>query len=140
LTRASAWFEHRRARLVVVLKEPSAMSSSIFVRGRLTPKPGKEAEFDAIVEQFVKEVGEGDPGTLGFGFYRDAEGGYVVMEHYESAETAVGHCANVGHLFAPLGELVGTSEPLQVHGEPNDELRELWKPFGPVYLPTIAAI
>jgi len=114
--------------------------SSIFVRAKLTPKAGREAEFDAIVEQFVKAVAEGEPGTRGFGWYRDAGGAYVVIEHYESADAVVAHVANVGHLFAPLGELVATSEPLEVHGEANEEIRELWAAFDPVFLPTVAAI
>jgi quinol monooxygenase YgiN len=119
------------------------MASTLQVVARLKALPGREAELDELIGQFVSIVGDKDPGTRAFGFYRDRDANqYVAIESYESSEAAAAHVGNVGHLFEKLGGLVDPEggAPLQVYGDPSDEVRELYAPFGAEYHEEVGAI
>lgn len=112
--------------------------SKIRARIEITVVEGKEAELENLMAEFVATVSAGDPGTEGFAFYRSQkEGTYIALEQYESSEAAIAHIANVQHMFGTLGELLAASGPLEMHGEPSDELLELYAGFRPVVLNTV---
>lgn len=104
--------------------------------GTVTAAPGKEEELKALMDEFVDTVQAGDPGTLAFGWFESGTPGtWYAVEVYKSSEDALGHLANVGHLFGRLAELLDPDRhvPLQVYGDPSPELRERYDAFNAVY-------
>jgi len=112
------------------------------LRGQITPAPGRESEFEAVLEELVAVVRDRDPGTISYGFYRDARSGrYVVIEQYADAAAIRAHLANVGPLIGRIAGLaVPGGDPLEIFAEPSGELDELYGAWNPVYLPPHARV
>lgn len=53
--------------------------------------PGKEAEFEKVFIALAKEVRAKEPGNHLYTLTKDADGGYHVLEIYESEEALTAH-------------------------------------------------
>lgn len=102
--------------------------SKIWVKGRLSARPGGAAEFEQWAAELVERIRASDPGTLAFGVYPDGtDGDYIINELYRDSEAAIGHLQNVGPLLGRMGDVAEPpSHPIEVFGDVSDELRQLY--------------
>ena len=116
--------------------------SGIAIHARLRAKPGSEPALESWMHELIERVRTGDPGTLAFGFHRDAAtGDYVCIEHYRDAEAVEGHFRNVADLLAKLPEIVEPGdEPVEVCGDLSPAIREHYLPWNPRFYSPVAAL
>ena len=64
---------------------------SIAIIAKLKVAKGKEAEFEAAMLGLIADVRAKEPGNQLYTLCKDAEGNYLMMELYDSAEAIAAH-------------------------------------------------
>jgi quinol monooxygenase YgiN len=114
--------------------------SGVAINALVRARPGREAALENWMGRLIARIRSDGEGVVAFGFYRTATpGDYVCVEQYESPAAALHHLHSVGALLAELADLTeAAGAPLQVCGDLSTELRALYAPWNPVFLPPVA--
>lgn len=94
--------------------------------------PGKLEAFKELAGKCVALVKEKEPNTLQYDwFYTADQTECRVRETYADSEAVIAHLANVGPYLAQF--LTMTDSSGEVYGNPSDELKKAFEPFGVTY-------
>src|SRR5690242_21956188 len=94
---------------------------TIMVRGELRARPGRRAEFLAVVAALA-EAAASEPGTLRYDWYHgEGEDEFVVLEDYTDPAAAVAHNQHCAELLGRVPELADMTA-VRLHGDLGPDL------------------
>ena len=100
----------------------------------LAVHPGELETVQALMNEMVANA-RAEPGTLGYEWYRSADGSAVaIYERFADSAAVLPHLATFGETFASRFLTAMTPTRLTVFGDPSAEAQQALSGFNPTYL------
>lgn len=107
------------------------MKNYIRINAELSIPEGKIDEFKKKAAELIRKVEANEPNALSYEwFLSEDESICDLVEVYKDSDAVMAHLGNVGDLLGPLVEIAPLSG-LLILGNPSDEVRQAFTPFGP---------
>ena len=112
------------------------MSDTVSWNLQMSVRDGQLGDARELMPEMVEST-RGEPGTLGYEWFLDADGTVChVYERYADSDAAMVHLGTFGAKFAERTFQCFEVTALYVYGEPSDEVKAALDGLGAVYLGT----